>query len=178
MRQNSSRSAHRRSNTTADRRAALVFPHWDGVTRRSWLSAKVVSRTRNMILLSKLTMSPMRRPGEKREDGTFKTERNSWDFVVDGISVRSIWQDADSFGAVVADSVGVLGWGEPRFEAESVAKLQGNKQPDYPPNRVAMYVCPECGDLGCGAVTVAVNREAEAITWSDFRWEVNWYADH
>jgi hypothetical protein len=36
------------------------------------------------------------------------------------------------------------------------------------------FVCPECGDLGCG-VTVAVQREGSTITWSDFRWEVNWF---
>lgn len=59
-----------------------------------------------------------------------------------------------------------------------MARLLDDGEPDYPPNRVALYVCQECGDLGCGAVTVAVNRDPGAITWSDFRWEVNSYADH
>jgi len=130
-----------------------------------------------MTPLSKLSIAAFGRPGEKREDGSFKTERNSWDFVVDGISLRSTWQDSENFGPVVAESVGVLGWGESGFEAKTVAKLQGDGQ-DYLPNRVAIYVCPECGDLGCGAVTVAIDRDGEVIIWSDFRWEVNWYADH
>jgi hypothetical protein len=119
----------------------------------------------------------MRRPEEKREDGSLKTERNSWDFVVDGISLRSTWQDPESFG-VMADFVGLLGWNGADLDRNSVARLQGEAEPDYSPNRVAIYVCPECGDLGCGAVTVAVTREEGAITWSDFRYEVNWYADH
>jgi hypothetical protein len=51
-------------------------------------------------------------------------------------------------------------------ERVSVARLQGETQPDYPPNRVAIYVCPECGDLGCGAITVAVSREEGTVIWS------------
>ena len=130
-----------------------------------------------MIPLSNLSIAAAWRRGERDGHGGDKTERHFWDYVVHVISLRSTWQDADRFG-VVADSVGVLGWGKAGIEAESVAKLRIDEQADYPPNRVAIYVCPECGDLGCGAVTVAVNRDAEAVTWSDFRWEVNWYADH
>lgn len=41
-----------------------------------------------------------------------------------------------------------------------------------------LYTFARSAETSVGAVTVAVNRDAEAITWSDFRWEVNWYADH
>ncbi len=34
--------------------------------------------------------------------------------------------------------------------------------------RTALYICPECGDLGCGAVTLLVQREAGLIIWKDF----------
>ena len=55
-----------------------------------------------------------------------------------------------------------------------MAKLLGDAKPDLPPNRVALLVCPECGDLACGALTVAIDRESGSIAWSDFRWEVDW----
>jgi hypothetical protein len=86
---------------------------------------------------------------------------------VDDVSLKAMWQDRDIVGA--------LGWGVTNHERESVAKLERGAPPDFPPDRVAIYVCPECGDLGCGAMTVSVSRDAEVITWSDFRWEVNWY---
>ncbi len=73
-----------------------------------------------------------------------------------------------------ADVVGALGWTAPDVELGTVAKLLREAGPDLPPNRVAIYVCPECGDLGCGAVTVAIDRDGEDIIWSDFRWERNW----
>lgn len=130
-----------------------------------------------MTQFSNLNIAAARRLGETSPNGSFKIERNFWDFIVDGISLRSNWRAPDSFG-IVADVIGVLGWGAAESEVGAVAKLLREAEPDYPPNRIALYVCPECGDLGCGAVTVAINREEEAVSWSDFRWEVNWYADH
>ena len=130
-----------------------------------------------MTQFSNLNIAAARRPGETNPNGSFKTERNFWDFIIDGISLRSNWQSPDDFG-IMTDVIGVLGWGTAESEHEAVAKLRKEAEPDYPPNRIALYVCPECGDLGCGAVTVAVEREEEVIIWSDFRWEVNWYADH
>jgi hypothetical protein len=34
-----------------------------------------------------------------------------------------------------------------------------------------LYVCPECGDLGCGALTAKVGRDGDYIVWSDFAFE-------
>jgi hypothetical protein len=39
-----------------------------------------------------------------------------------------------------------------------------------------LFVCPECGDLGCGAITVAISAHGDTITWSDFRYENNYDA--
>jgi hypothetical protein len=37
-----------------------------------------------------------------------------------------------------------------------------------------LFVCGECGALGCGAITAAVSRDTESFTWSDFRHETNY----
>lgn len=37
--------------------------------------------------------------------------------------------------------------------------------------RIFLFVCGECGDLGCGAVTAAIEVGAERTTWSQFAWE-------
>ena len=41
-------------------------------------------------------------------------------------------------------------------------------------DRVALYVCAECGDLGCGAFTARIEKSASYITWGDFGFENNY----
>jgi len=37
--------------------------------------------------------------------------------------------------------------------------------------RYSLYVCNECGDIGCGAITAKITKEKDAIIWSDFGYE-------
>jgi hypothetical protein len=37
-----------------------------------------------------------------------------------------------------------------------------------------MYVCAECGDLGCGAVTAAVEVGDDKVVWRDFGYQNNY----
>jgi len=115
--------------------------------------------------MASLEFAPTHRRGE--HDGHIsRTERWAWDFVVDGASVRL---------RIDADLVGVLGWNQ-STDVEAVAKLLGEVPADLAPNRVALYICPECGDLACGALTVAVTLEADFVVWSELAWE-NGYDD-
>ena len=34
-----------------------------------------------------------------------------------------------------------------------------------------MFICSECGDIGCGAVNALVVRDGQAIVWKDFGYE-------
>ena len=97
-----------------------------------------------------------------RAGGDDRTERWSWDFVVDGRSLRAM---------VGGDVAGVLGWGDREIERESVARLLVRSKPDLNPDRVALYVCPECGDLDCGAVMASVVQSGDLIEWKDFAWD-------
>jgi hypothetical protein len=51
-----------------------------------------------------------------------------------------------------------------------------NAKADLPNDRRSFFVCSECGDLGCGAITAVVEREGETITWKTFGYE-NTYED-
>ena len=118
-----------------------------------------------MSTLSHLELVPLHRPG-----GGNRTERWSWDFVIDGQSLAK---------QVGGDIVGALGWGDQPGEAHTVEKLLGRAAPDLAPDRVSLYVCPECGDLGCGAVTASLARQGELVIWRDFAWQRDWDApDH
>ena len=37
--------------------------------------------------------------------------------------------------------------------------------------RLPIFVCPMCGDFGCGVGTVEVIKEDQHIVWQNFRWE-------
>jgi hypothetical protein len=115
--------------------------------------------------LSVLTIAPLHRPGLASENGVCTMERWSWDFVVNGNSLCLL---------LMSSLIGALGWTNPVIEESIIAKLERKAEPDLPPNRVALFVFPECGDLGCGAITAAMDRQDESISWSDFRWEVNY----
>jgi hypothetical protein len=45
---------------------------------------------------------------------------------------------------------------------------------DMPSGRVALYICPLCGDYGCGVVSAKIYRENSSFIWSDFAWETNY----
>jgi hypothetical protein len=116
---------------------------------------------------STLQLSPIHRVGGGSGGATWK-DRWTFDFLVDGRSL------ADSLGATKRDVVGRLDRDHRDLNAESVRVLTGNAAPDFGDDRVMLFVCPECADLGCGAITAAHHSEGETITWSDFKHENNY----
>jgi hypothetical protein len=116
---------------------------------------------------STLSFSRILRPGSPPDPvtGSSVTARESTDLVVDGRSlIRSVSDDVAS----------CLGWGDVRWENEVIDKLLLLRPADFEGSRVALLICPECGDLGCGAVTCRIERQGAQITWSAFGWEDNW----
>src|SRR5580704_1683922 len=86
------------------------------------------------------------------------------DFLVDGMALSTR-------ASRKSDIVGCLGWGEPAAQDAAVARLLLEAPADTPSGRVSLYVCKECGDLGCGAMSVRIQRDGNVVTWSDFYYE-------
>ena len=86
------------------------------------------------------------------------------DFIVDGIPLSSR----------MGDRVTPLGWGPKPLQQIAADRLLGRCAPDLPSTRVALYVCPECGDLGCGAIGVVVERAGGTVVWRSFAHENNY----
>jgi hypothetical protein len=97
-----------------------------------------------------------------RSGGGGRTERRFLDFIVDGESLY----DQLHFG----DQVTALGCWPPDSERENIQRLLSAS------GRVPLYVCAECGDLGCGAITALVERTPEGFVWRDFAFENNYDA--
>jgi hypothetical protein len=70
----------------------------------------------------------------------------------------------------MSDLVSVLATDWPD-EFSRVQQLLGQTPPELADGRLALYVCPECGDLGCGAVTVVVDRIGDDVVWRDLGWQ-------
>jgi hypothetical protein len=99
-----------------------------------------------------------------------KRERYTFDFVVNGMSLFEATQ-ASRF-----DMCGSLS--DPKFEREVARRLNGgiaatltSDVPAGSGRRVALFVCPECGDLACGAITILVSRNDLGVQWSDFAYD-------
>lgn len=99
-----------------------------------------------------------------------KKERHTFDFVVDGASLFKATQ------ASCYDMCGCLS--DPHYERELAHRCNGRMADmltsDVAINgahRVALFVCPECGDLACGAITVLVSRNDLSVKWSDFAYD-------
>jgi hypothetical protein len=115
--------------------------------------------------VSTLTLREAHRAG-----GGGRTARTYLDFYV---SDRRL---LDLLGCPNADYITPLGWGRVESQADAVAELLRKREPSLATGRRQLYVCPECGDIGCGAVTARLEREGDLIIWRDFGFE-NDYED-
>jgi hypothetical protein len=92
------------------------------------------------------------------------------DFIVDGVSLyEELGRRSDLISTV---------WIDPPMTREeqqrAIRRLLTLEPGDLPNGRVSLYVCPECGDLGCGAISVQIDVTGDKITWSDFGYENNY----
>jgi hypothetical protein len=115
--------------------------------------------------VTSLALKIRARSAESSSSGT-KREIRFLDFVVDGRSLFDalIARGHDMTSCLTLDP----------FGAEARERLVLRQPGDLPSGRVSLYVCAECGDLGCGCISVAVERIAGSIVWRDFGYENNY----
>lgn len=74
-----------------------------------------------------------------------------------------------------ADYASVLGTNWPvDLMADRVRILLGEAPTELADGRVPLYVCAECGGLGCGTVTAVIEHTADTVTWRDFGWQTDY----
>jgi len=112
------------------------------------------------MLMSSLQLKPRQRPG-----GGGRTEKAFLDFVIDGRPLL------DHLGSSDSDFIGRLGWGPVQEHRQGIEHLLLKLPPDAPSGRVQLLICPECGDLGCGAFTGRIEKSDDCFVWRDFAFE-------
>ncbi len=107
-----------------------------------------------------LQLTRKRRPG-----GTGVTQRDYLDFVVDGRPLSE---------RIGGDLISCLVWTTAGENARAIRRLLLEEPADFGNERRSLYVCPECGDLGCGAVSAVVKNIDNQIRWHVFGFENNY----
>jgi len=109
--------------------------------------------------MSTLVLQAKTRPGR-----WLSASRRFLDFVVDGRSLHAVLHGS-------SDLVSCLGSMAPEIDSAQIRSLTLRAPTRLAGNRHPIYVCAECGDLTCGAVTVEIVREGDHIVWRDFAYE-------
>jgi len=68
-------------------------------------------------------------------------------------------------------------WLDPSLAREvgqAIDRLLGVAPADAPSDRVSVYICSECGDLGCGALTVKLSIDEDLASWTDWGYQNNY----
>lgn len=99
----------------------------------------------------------------KRLGGGGKSERYYYDFAVNDRPISEIVNSDDL--------ISPFGWLPPEFERGYFHQLLLRSPSELPSERVPLYICPECADLGCGCLTVRVAKYDDCFVWSEFGFE-------
>ena len=83
------------------------------------------------------------------------------DFEVDGVSLYDAIRDRGY------EYIGWLGVYGADYERQAIGRLLLQEPPDPWVHNPELYVCPLCYDLGCGAITVKVERSDGCFTWCE-----------
>jgi hypothetical protein len=93
-----------------------------------------------------------------RVGGGGRTERRYLDFVIDGIALCSRFD---------ADFIPPFGWALVDGQLAMIERLRRKAAPGLAHDRRTLCICPECADLGCGAISLSVEGGAGVIVWKD-----------
>jgi hypothetical protein len=109
-------------------------------------------------------LAPAMRAGGVLANGVFQVHRDFVDFIVVGRPLLFQLSDLDAVSPLASDV-------PPAIFTEQVRGLLLETDAPLPDGRHVIYGCPECEDLGCGAVTAVIERDGDDFIWRDFAWQ-------
>ncbi|WP_210588425.1 oxidoreductase [Streptomyces sp. GESEQ-35] len=115
-------------------------------------------------------LAPAMRAGGVLANGDYQVHRDFVDFIVDDRPLLFQLSDLDAVSPLASDV-------PPAIFTAQVRSLLLETDAPLPGGRYVIYGCPECEDLGCGAVTAVIEQEGEDFIWRDFAWQTEEDAD-
>ncbi|WP_091240688.1 hypothetical protein [Aquimonas voraii] len=117
--------------------------------------------------ISTLSHQTLHRQGSST-NGCIVADRYSADFLVDG---QSLLQTLVNIDGGHADFMGCFVKGCHEQNNQTAAALLVEGQPKTASGRVLLYICPECGDIGCGAYAARISEGPFGYMWESFAYE-------
>jgi hypothetical protein len=115
-------------------------------------------------------LAPAIRAGGTLPGGSFKSQRHFLDFLIDGHSLWEQLKKPDMVSALCSEYA-TQSLDE---SVKAVNRLLLLEKADHPSGRRTLFICSECGDLGCGAITSAILRDGGTFIWKDFGLQNNY----
>jgi hypothetical protein len=118
--------------------------------------------------------SSVRHPNHLKLALASRKQRNYLDYIIDGLPLVEYLRSRKDEPIDFIPPFGWLTEASPQAEAKAAARLLLRAEPDLPSGRHSLLVCPECADLGCGAVTAEIEREGDLFIWRAFGFETDY----
>ncbi|WP_028596245.1 hypothetical protein [Paenibacillus assamensis] len=83
------------------------------------------------------------------------------DFIID--DRWSLYKLVERHGFITS-----IGSGKEEYRLEKTNELLLKKLSELGGNRYPIFICPDCGDLGCGYISVIIEKQGGTIIWRDF----------
>jgi hypothetical protein len=120
------------------------------------------------LILDTLGFAYAIRTGTTEHAQASKSERTYIDFLISEQPLAELLNTAS------LDLIGTLGWAADKvYENNTIDQFLGIEKPELSSGRTPFYVCPECGDIGCGAITAEIEITENEVTWKNFGYENN-----
>ena len=121
-------------------------------------------------MISRLELAARVREGEVFAGRATRTERRFLDFVIDGKSLWEMLKKPDMVSILCFEYAAAA----PHESFKAVNRLLLLEEADHADNRRSLFICPECGDLGCAAISCVISRADNVFIWQDFGGQHNY----
>ncbi len=118
--------------------------------------------------LSTLKFKVLHRRGERNGEQVARHESFSCDFHIDDTSLLEVLVQRTGGHS---DFLGCFARGWDRLNKASWTALMVGSEMTKGSERAHLYVCPECGDIACGAYCATVSWTDGQYMWHDFTYE-------
>lgn len=92
------------------------------------------------------------------------------DFAIDRRLLRETLRGGTDLAAVEQETT-LLRADWPHSAIEQIDRLTLAAPGEFKDGRVALLLCPVCGDVDCGTVSTRVSIKADTVIWEDFGWQ-------